>query len=327
MIPTKGREYLLRQLINLRIKEGRLSYDPQPLSEGIDALTALNRLQSQIITESGNSRITELENKYLHYEVYELITENTGTVSKAQGATILLNRYKDAGDAIVVKVDANERPIDEVVQTALGEVVVVTSFDTLGNYVLSRIPDSYPVALIYQIKISLKDSSNINIATIINNIGDILSSKEILADVTLSQTLNAISLQGLNIKDNMPIQLTINCNNWPKLGDTSGYVYLRINGNSDLLYDSHSTSGVIENHDSFRWLPQLSHRLRIVITLNKGVVLISGLYWSKLSGGQLASYSIGGIYKGIITEITSIVLIVSGSASYKPGDTINLIKL
>ena len=40
MIPTKGREYLLRQLINLRIKKGRLNYDPQPLSKGIDPLTA-----------------------------------------------------------------------------------------------------------------------------------------------------------------------------------------------------------------------------------------------------------------------------------------------
>ena len=144
--------------------------DNSEVEQGITLLEALIRLQSQLTGIDGiSTKVTNVENKYLYYEVYELITTNTGTITKTEGATILLGRYKDAGDAIVVKIDSNDRPIDEAVRTSMGEVVVITSFDTVGNYVLSGIPDSYPIALVYQIKIPLKDSNNVVKDSIVTN--------------------------------------------------------------------------------------------------------------------------------------------------------------
>lgn len=108
------------------------------------------------------SRIITLENRKVYYETYERITTGTGgTLTVATEATILLDRYEDAGDCLVLKTDSSGRPIDEIARTATGAVITST-LDISGNYIFSGEPSAYPVAIVYQIEIPAKYSENVS---------------------------------------------------------------------------------------------------------------------------------------------------------------------
>lgn len=111
-------------------------------------------------------RLIALEDTEYVYELWQSIASGTsGTVTPPTGAVILLDRYEGAADALIVSVQAGV-PTDDPVVTASG-ALVTTTFDVGGNYNLSGTPNSYPVALVYQIKIKAKYIHYIPIGSII----------------------------------------------------------------------------------------------------------------------------------------------------------------
>lgn len=110
------------------------------------------------------SENTTANNEY-KIAYYQEISDTTGTVTVPEGGTILLNQLAGGADALVSTIDGV--PTGSFPQTAGGVMVDVTSFDVDGNWVLSGTPSAYPVALIYWLKISAADYSNLNINNII----------------------------------------------------------------------------------------------------------------------------------------------------------------
>jgi hypothetical protein len=121
---------------------------------------ARNKVISQESSSSNggseNARITVLENNEYKVTYSQQINSQSGTISIPAGATILLDQYPGGVDALVSK-SLSGKPNGEQPQTTLGASVDVSSFDALGNYTLSGIPSSYPVILIYTLKIKAID--------------------------------------------------------------------------------------------------------------------------------------------------------------------------
>jgi hypothetical protein len=112
-------------------------------------------------------RLIVLEDTEYVYEVWKSIASGTsGTVAAYTGATILLDRYLGAADALIVEIKGGV-PTDEPVVTSAG-VLVTTTFDVSGNYTLSGTPSAYPVALVYQIKVPAKYASSVPVADILS---------------------------------------------------------------------------------------------------------------------------------------------------------------
>lgn len=141
-----------------------------------------------------DNRFKTLENLEHVYEIYENIgTGTTGTLTKPAGSTILLDRYPNAGDALIVQCGTDSKPIDRIAVTAAG-AAITSSFDTSGNYVFSGIPSAYPVSLVYQVKCKESVAAIIPLASIIQRtelvtVGDIDGLTLTLAGkVTTAQT-------------------------------------------------------------------------------------------------------------------------------------------
>ncbi len=112
-------------------------------------------------------RIEELENATIIYQLFKGIESGTsGTITTSTNSTILMDRYLDGADALVVQVDSNNRPIDSPVYTNEG-LVVTTTFNAAGEYSFSGTPSSYPVAVVYQIIISTKYWNEISLFSIV----------------------------------------------------------------------------------------------------------------------------------------------------------------
>lgn len=126
----------------------------------------------KIISQSGGdpslvSRVTVLENNEYKITYFTEISSSTGTITIPTGATILLDQLQSGVDAYVCTIQ-NSQPTGSFPQTSGGVTVDVSSFDALGNYTLSGTPSSYPVALIYILKIKAKDYSNLDITKILD---------------------------------------------------------------------------------------------------------------------------------------------------------------
>ena len=116
---------------------------------------------------SHENRITILENNEYKITYFAEISNSTGTITIPTGATILLDQLQGGVDAYVCTIQ-NGQPTGNFPQTGGGVTVDVTSFDALGAYTLSGTPSSYPVALIYILKIKAKDYSNLDITKILD---------------------------------------------------------------------------------------------------------------------------------------------------------------
>jgi hypothetical protein len=111
---------------------------------------------------------TDLDNRFKAIEDDEVIIElfgkidagTTGTITKPTSTTILLDRYKDYGDALVTECDSAGRATDNPVFTA-GGAVVSTTFDVSGNWAFSGTPAAYPITIIYCVKVKLKNIDSI----------------------------------------------------------------------------------------------------------------------------------------------------------------------
>lgn len=112
-------------------------------------------------------RVVYLENNEYKILYFQTINSTTGTITPPPQATILLDQFYEGGDAIVETLN-NSQPTGQSPLTIGGAVVSVTSFNTAGNYVLSGTPVSFPVALVYILKIKGKDYQNLNVDNIMS---------------------------------------------------------------------------------------------------------------------------------------------------------------
>jgi hypothetical protein len=113
------------------------------------------------------ARVEYLEDNEYKITYYAEINTDTGTITKPTGSTILLDQFFGGVDAYVSTI-AGGQPTGNFPTTAGGVAVDVSSFDAMGNFTLSGTPSSYPVALIYILKIKAKDYSNLDITKILD---------------------------------------------------------------------------------------------------------------------------------------------------------------
>ena len=120
----------------------------------LDPLTGT--LHSTADTDSLDSRITTLENKYVITTRFAEISAGTsGSVSLPANSTVRLDDFGGTVDAIVAQMSGG-KPTSDNAYTSSGSVIT-TTFDASGNYVLSGTPSSYPVAIIYRVTTKLVD--------------------------------------------------------------------------------------------------------------------------------------------------------------------------
>lgn len=129
------------------------------------------------------ARLVTLENNEIKVAYFESVSGSTGTVTKPVGSTILLDQFPGAIDAYTSTLNSGE-PTGKNPITAGSVIVDVTSFDALGNYILSGTPGSFPVAIIYILKIKAKDFS-------------VLSINNIIESVSLTQSYQKIKYSGV----------------------------------------------------------------------------------------------------------------------------------
>lgn len=124
-----------------------------PFTGEFDYITDVSAIESDLATIKN----TDYEILY-----YAEINATTGTVSPPTGATIILDQMQSGADAFVSTI-VGGKPSGNFPETSGGAVVDVTSFDALGNFILSGIPSAYPVALIYVFRINIMDYGNVDL--------------------------------------------------------------------------------------------------------------------------------------------------------------------
>lgn len=152
-------------------------------------------------------RVEDLENTEYLYEIYENIIAGTaGTVTIPTNTTIQLNRYRDAGDCIITRVDGNSRPYDRAAREADGTVITST-LDAGGNYLLSNPSGTYPVSIVYTVKSAAIDIPNIPLTSIVNiySVGGANQITVNIGSFTNNLTSNDYNVQlALNTIDTFP---------------------------------------------------------------------------------------------------------------------------
>jgi hypothetical protein len=99
--------------------------------------------------------LTKLENIYVRSTRFATISSGTsGAITLPSNSIVVLDDFGGTTDAVVSTLET--RPALLPVYTA-GGVLVATTFDADGNYVLSNAPASYPIALIYRVQQLQKD--------------------------------------------------------------------------------------------------------------------------------------------------------------------------
>lgn len=114
------------------------------------------------------TRITNLENNESKVLYYEAINSTTGTVTKPTNTIIFLNDFPQGYDAVVETI-VNGEPTGQIAKTSGGTPITVTSFDTSGNYTLSGTPASFPVALLYVLRVKALYYANLTFDNIIES--------------------------------------------------------------------------------------------------------------------------------------------------------------
>jgi hypothetical protein len=92
-----------------------------------------------------------LRGKYVRSKRFISIGSGTsGTAALPSASTVVLDDFGGTVDAVVLQI-VGGKPTQLPALTA-GGVVVTSSFDASGNYVLSGTPSAYPVALVYKVQ-------------------------------------------------------------------------------------------------------------------------------------------------------------------------------
>lgn len=115
------------------------------------------KLKTDFFFNNIELRTQTLENNELLVRVFQLISASaSGTISLYPDTQIQLDLFADGIDALVLKRDTQNRPIEELAETSAGSDIAVVLFDAGGNYTLSGVPNA-PAALRYFLKVKLKD--------------------------------------------------------------------------------------------------------------------------------------------------------------------------
>jgi hypothetical protein len=129
----------------------------------------LGELRQRDFTPQQANQLNTLVNNEYKVTYFTAISAASGTITIPSGATIMLDQFPNGVDAYVSQVDVNGQPTGLLPKTGLGVDVVITSFDALGNYTLSDTPSSFPVALIYVLKIKAIDYNNLVVDNILED--------------------------------------------------------------------------------------------------------------------------------------------------------------
>lgn len=133
--------------------------------------TLQNNINSEASTRASadtalGNRTTILENNEFKILYYASIGAASGAITIPTDATVILNDFPQGLDAICETI-INGEPSGLSASTAGGVPITVTSFDLDGNFVLSGTPSSYPVALLYLLKIKEINYVNLTFDNII----------------------------------------------------------------------------------------------------------------------------------------------------------------
>jgi hypothetical protein len=140
----------------------------------------------QEVAEKAQGQINNLANNEFKIVYYAEINAANGAITKPANSTIMLDQFFGGIDAVISTISGG-KPTGEMPVTAGGTLVDVTSFDALGNFVLSGTPSSFPCALIYTIKISAANYASIDLEYVIEYEG---------TERTAEQTINPLLLIG-----------------------------------------------------------------------------------------------------------------------------------
>lgn len=103
-----------------------------------------------------NAGSSALGGKYVRTTRFFTVSSGTsGAVALPPGATVVLDDFGGTTDALVSTLSGGKPTLNSPL-TALG-APVATSFDSSGNYTLTGVPASYPVAIIYRVEQTLVD--------------------------------------------------------------------------------------------------------------------------------------------------------------------------
>ena len=112
------------------------------------------------------TRLQVLENNESEIVYFNQVFSPTGSIAIPTGASIQLDQFPGGVDAFVNTI-AGGQPTGEFPTSSTGEIIDVLSFDALGNYTLSGVPSSYPVGIIYVIKINDINKNNLNLVQVV----------------------------------------------------------------------------------------------------------------------------------------------------------------
>lgn len=202
---------------------------PQTFNKGaVESIIGLTDINYGLNIDS-DSRITNLENNETIYQVFSYVgTSASGQIPVYEESSIF-DIYGDGlVDAIVVKADGNQNPIEEFATNSVGDQITVTSLidnlNNTANYILSDTP-AQNACIIYFLKIKDQYKANIpedniippvirvksgptSIVTVANTGGDFTSIGDALDSITDNSSSNQYSISvapGTYIENN-PIQ-------------------------------------------------------------------------------------------------------------------------
>jgi len=175
------------------------------------------------------TRITNLENNESKVLYYEAINSSTGTITKPTNSTIFLNDFPQGYDAVVETI-VNGEPTGQIAKTSGGTPITVTSFDTSGNYTLSGTPSSFPVALLYILRVKALYMSNLTFDNIIEaqnfsvgNASDVVFTPN--GDIAATDTQSAIQ----EVRDDTDAKLAFKLDKASNLSDVANVGTARTN--------------------------------------------------------------------------------------------------
>jgi hypothetical protein len=115
-------------------------------------------------TETKKIKVANLfGDKYVRTTRFQIISSGTsGTVTLPPNSEVVLDDFGGTVDAVIATVQGG---YPTTIPAKTGTAVVATTFNSLGNWVLSSTPDAYPVAIIYRVRQKLLnfDSAATNI--------------------------------------------------------------------------------------------------------------------------------------------------------------------
>ena len=122
------------------------------------------------LSPSNAARITNLENNEYKITYYEIVSGTSGSLTVPSQATINPDEFGLSGDAILSKIDINNKPTYQSPTTSGGVVVTASLNTSTGAWVASGVYTDTSVALIYSIRIKAIYMSNLTYDNIIETV-------------------------------------------------------------------------------------------------------------------------------------------------------------